>query len=685
MSSRIYQVCLTYLTRRGFWACAACCAYCCNMFWSALPTRRDLEGIRNYPAFPKVEPEQVIDRHFVLGRPMPLTRSIKWKISPTIPLKPLTPLAFPKVVSLEIVGTLRSDDDLVFLEQLPHLQILSIPSIQKPESLQYLAGLKDLQYLRFSNCQIAGGLHHLSGLTKLQTLVLGPAHDQERIFDELPGMKSLETLVFNEPLNSTLSDESLAKLRELPRLRIIQLQNDSISDEVAAQIGKILPDISINPATPRFDYFGIAHLLAMGVCFSIALKSQLRTQFLQPEARLIPNFAQPHFIVAGLLWGTFTLIDVILLYQAHPRILTCVAFALLVPGIISARIWAELRVAEETQPSVCRRFFDAFVYDIPYVAMISFPFQLTFLDWFFRHMPPIWMAIPVLGGILFPFLAMRRLYNQSGQIEEIASSEPQSANDPSQQITARTQSWAQDSQSAWTTAQSQRFDAVLAKLGPRNRSRLWIAGQFSNGKQLAFQSCFLCILFSAGLVAFEYRKTGHLPFTNGEPAFFLTLPCLWLDLTTLILAQFWSQRRPMLGCEFLRPMSREQFIRQIFAAVAWDLAPLMFIQFLAGIALVWFSTGFVERPGWILAVALCFILRIVTFNALTLFALINRNSTLTVWVIAFVYSAIACASYCLFPMTSDSASPLTTQVLGLIVALCFLLLVRSHWAEAEFD
>ncbi|MDB5387547.1 MAG: hypothetical protein JWM11_3193 [Planctomycetaceae bacterium] len=689
MSSRIYQVCLTYLTRWNFWLFLFLFFLIQGLLYWVLGFTFESERTTQVsPEIPRPAPKRTIDQSSPNGQAVSKAKSLKWYASPESPLKSFSPKQFPQLLSLEIIGPLNSEDELQSLQELPQLQALSVASIRDASSLRFLSHLTELRYLSLPECEVAGGLHHLRDLTKLKTLACSPMQNQTQILDELPQLRAIRTLVFDAPLNEDLPENSLARLLELPNLRSLYLKNEPGPGSVFDRTRKLLPRVKVRPVTiTKVGDVLILFLLGSGLLFAGPVLSQLRTQFSHPGAVLTPGFAAAHLIVAGSLWGLYTAVLTFFCWRAGNATLASLAIVLFIPSSRSARLWLNLIDSR----NIWKLVLQILVHFMTSSGlMFAWLFAQTYLqsdiDWFLRGEQPLLAVVLIAAGLLFPILAMRRLVRLPNQLHEASTVIPalnMSVMEQARWNAERAQQAAAIGQAYGSSVHSGHLEAVLSETGRPDRAHLWIAGNWYRGRQIAAMVGIVAVgVWPAIAVAGYFWGEEFVPleFLN------VVMPVqIWLllDSSAFVVSVIWSQRRPLLATESLRPMDRKQLVRELFTAVACDLAPVMLCQLLGALVTIWMSVSYNQSAGWILAALLCFLVRAVTFYAVTLFSLINRNPSTTWLVVGFIYLNVIFASICLFTLPTDLKILLIPQACSLFFATFVLYRVRKYWHRVE--
>jgi hypothetical protein len=693
MRERLKQVCLMYLTHYWRWNSVLLAIFC--VIW-LLTTTRGATRVPDVEVDPSLIPRPIPYRTMVSnsapGEIVRPTQSLTWEINSAVPFKPLQPADFPNLVSLEIVGALTSDDDLKILQGLPKLTALSISSVRNPSALKFLSGLTELRYLRLQDCEIASGLRHLRPLVKLQTLVVSPRQDQIKLFEELPHLPSLEVLAFETPLDQDLPDGSLARLKELLQLRSVVMKSQPPDDIVYRKIRALLPapeapSLKLNQeAIKSIEMF----LIFNGVFFAFLIRDNLTPQFSHSGARLVPNYATPHVIVAATLWTTFILYQVIVLQHLHVELFAAMASALLFSGCASTMFYLESNSAE--QPFMPRWL--SVLIQVPLYLIVSGFGMIMLTEWvssdlgfdrFFEGQMPVIAYALIAFGICMPILAIRSFLRLPMRVHEESPTIPPLEMGLNRKIAHN--SGANNRRGSISTTQSaktrsRRLDRMLAQIPAISRSRLWISGQQFSGAYIAMWATIMAVgVYLLSIITSRAATLDSRSFL--EDSLSPVVICQLFDMAALYLATQWSSRQAYLGMELLRPQTREAMIRQLYTAIARDFIPIVICQFIGTINLIW-TCAIVNSPrDWILAVMLWFVLRVTTYYTLALFVLANRTTFFIKILVGMACVYVLLAGVALTDLAPNSTTRLLPQVFGLMGVAVFFVGVSRFWYVAD--
>jgi hypothetical protein len=437
----------------------------------------------------------------------------------------------------------------------------------------------------------------------------------------------------------------------------------------------------------------VSILQMLGVLWPINLLSQLKAQFLQPSARLIPSFAFPHLVVASVFSGAYVALQVFAMWRGGCEIIPSLAMVLLIPNI-----WIIFNFFSEPttfQNKILRIFTRAGQW-ASHVFLIGCVGASLFLETDFnsfvgqlaRGEQPLAAAILILWELLFHGLLIRRCLRLSFQLEEESAfpSPRKMAVDPKWD-------WQEPSTSQLVTtgysrsqaARSKRLETALAMPAPHSALRLSIAANSHSGMQGALMAvccCLIAFLVFSGAEIFPIQM--RAPLITGKELFPIIVWCLFHFLG-LSIATAWSEHCPVLRMEMLRPISRQQLIRQTFVNVAIDLAPIWFCQFILILASLCLWPQQCQIPGWLLAVAVCFVSSAIFIYSLVHYSILYGNSPYLAFVLIFTILNLIGAGFFLFPEEPSILDLLFPQICWLIGALLFLYVMWCHWQTAEFD
>ncbi len=138
------------------------------------------------------------------------------------------PEKIPKVVFVQLLGDLITDDDLLPLRDLGALEGLEIRSRYITDSgLEHIAHLKNLRKLRLNRLDVIGpGLAIIARLPELRSLNLGGSQIRDDGLALLRNHPSLRNLIVNSP---HVTDDSVPHLAAIPQLETLSIAGTAIT------------------------------------------------------------------------------------------------------------------------------------------------------------------------------------------------------------------------------------------------------------------------------------------------------------------------------------------------------------------------------------------------------------------------------------------------------------------------
>ena len=382
-----------------------------------------------------------------------------------------------------------------------------------------------------------------------------------------------------DPLN-----DNLKHLQAIPTLRTLFVDEFAPNFRGFSQLQKDLPNVNIRPGLVDVDrQYHLIFLFVLNTAFFLLLAMQIQCHFSQPAARLVPNYAAPHIIPVVCLWLIGIIVHTVLLVNMDATPTAALGVNLLIWGVLCAQ-----GLLDTLAQAVPRLRWIAFLVALALLGTIPFslfslPLNRSAIDWYLRGHSPVWTFLFILAGLTASFESLRRsLRLNSIYLERGISSPPLSFSPATQSAWHQEVYWRQTSLSQrreWLVRLfCRRLERAISQAelsGWRQRCNLWIAGNSGQG-YLTFS---LIVAFMIAFAVGVFAVFGDFPLDDislQNPmvlAFSIFLP----DLPVLVVAGVWRQRRSLFAMESLRPVSRNQFARQIANAIAWDLTPLALV------------------------------------------------------------------------------------------------------------
>ena len=559
-----------------------------------------------------------------------------------------------KSLQIKHEGSL-SEDEVQAISELQQLTRLSLHGVRVTSLVwQHVARLSRLKYLDLSGCIIDGDAPQLESMAFLQTLILGtPEHGgiQSRgtsFFEEIHRFPNLQTIVLGDyhnpfvrvpereallPVASPLL-VSIEALRAVTSLRTLYVNDQSFGFPGFEELKATLPNVAVRPAfvdVRRMSRLLVIVFLNAAVLGLIAVQS--RIHFAHPGAHLIPAYTCPHLAPPLFLWIGSIVNIFPLLASGVPIIPSigvhaacwvsmtgCVVVGSLLQWIARLPRWISTPVSAVTGAVLGGGF--------PLMILAVFIFPSSF-DWYLRGNEPwVAFALIVFGGVL-PLIAIlrsRRLYSvylENGCDSPVLGLDFASIRTMQQRAYQRNdmlrRSWPQ-----WMLGA--KLETVIAKSidgGWRERCQLWIAGNAFSGRVVPLRMGLGVLMFvPAQIVQFGFAdyQSDLLP---------LMLICVLIpDFGMIFFLKQWWVRRSLSGMELLRPNSRQQYVRQIMSAIAWDLGPqgCVYLSLFAMLTTLADSTRM--SVGWGIAMLLVALSRWVLVYGIILWLLLIRRDWL---------------------------------------------------------
>jgi hypothetical protein len=156
-----------------------------------------------------------------------------------------------------------TDDDLVALEHLPRLRILSLAYTKVSDwGLDHVRGCKHLEELSLWSTAITdAGLDRLKELTNLSSLQLGRTEITDAGLVHLKKLIKMRELDLHE---TAIGDPGLAHLKNLTQIRILRLGQTRVTDEGLAHLQKLGRLERLELDNTAITDNGLKHLKGLG-------------------------------------------------------------------------------------------------------------------------------------------------------------------------------------------------------------------------------------------------------------------------------------------------------------------------------------------------------------------------------------------------------------------------------------
>jgi hypothetical protein len=697
MDQRPYQVCLTYVQRwqllltAVLYVAVSVAAVCIGPLHMSMNMLRKVS-----PTFPLPRPMKKLSDLSELGQTSDKTRSVIVSNNRFRDSKPIKLRQLPRLNSLEILGVFRSGNDLAILRSMPNLQAFSYLGNLPWDSLKYVAEAQDLRYLQLRALKPDQGLSDLRRLQKLEVLEIRKIEDYRRLFNEIRHLPNLRTLILPGPTTTTFQGADWEQLRSAPRLRYLYLEGNIDGPEYTRievdRIQQALPQVKVRPSPVNdrrarvWTFIAFASMLAAGV-----LIMQLQTHFSHAQSCVVPNYTTSHLLVPIVFWTVTTIINTIILWYANCSFAASLAGSLIVPGLYWWLTVAMLRSAKiQNQASTFSPYFTAMmcIQALPNSITLSSFFMSDF-DWFLSGRQPVLAWGIIIASIIAPAIALRRIPRLHSLYAECAAGVPP--------LGLSWKAWnvwgknlAVSQEGTWGTRlrsrRSAALDSLLATRNPTETSQLWIAGNEQSGWQLCIR---LLIMGTAAFLSMQaFRLFGSMESNESSLLVLSSIGIMWIDIFPLAQVIVWRRRRPLLGYELLRPSNRQDFVRQLFAAMFRDQQPFLVLHLLWIIA-IWQMSTITHLPPWIIPSIICFyVFRGISIYAYALFALAVKPIWIVIVCLSIVWSLLSLSSAylalgCTRPERWFPAIAIPLFLTGIASALLGLVWIRRYWERLE--
>jgi hypothetical protein len=428
-----------------------------------------------------------------------------------------------------------------------------------------------------------------------------------------------------------------------------------------------------------------AFLIGSGYLFSMLMRRNLESHFSHAAARLIPNYATPHLIVAAIFWAGFVLYELHILQQLHVEPRAALASALFAPGLNIVMFYLESNKRHKRE--IFGWLSSLLLLSLRvFQSLILLMFVNNWLSSYQVFYQLLWGELPFVArgliafGLCAPMLAIRavmrlptQIYEHSPTLHPLGRRLQQDQNG---NVPAKIQGH-DTSRERPGSVHSSRFDRLMLRRPTINRSQLWIAGQQYCGAQIALLAgiCAASVCLCCGVMV----QLGILKWQVSDDSW--TIPLIFtttFDACAGYLVHCWSRRQSLLGMELLRPLKRDAFVRQWYISLAVDFTPIAIGQFAGTAALIWTCMKFNPPEHWILGATLWFVLRVTTSYSLALFFV--RFLAFVCVVYVYYYAGMNLTDF-----SAIDSYPLIPQIVGLVAITTFLVAVRRYWHIAELN
>ncbi len=688
MLRQLNVVILTYVTRPMVWAIGGIylLVLMISVFYGIRSSQKVLQAAfpddsGSYESTLRLEGSKAV-RDFEQGNfSRRLTKvQIRWYLADSTPphgeiritpngLRSLKDCKHLKSLQIKHEGKL-SADEVQAISELQQLTRLSLHRVRLTSHVwRHLSRLSQLKYLDLSGCVIDGEAPQLESMTSLQTLILGTAEHggiQSRgtsIFGELHRFPNLKTIVLGDYNNSLVQDPkregflpianplaSIDALRAVTSLRTLYVNEHSLGFPGFEDLQAKLTGVTVRPAfvdVRRMSWILNIVFLNAAVLGLIAL--QLRSHFAHPGAHLIPAYTWPHLVPPFFLWiGSIVNILPILASGVPiiPAIGVHAACWASMTGIVVVSALLQLiarlpRWISTPLSAVAGAVLGGW---IPLMILAVFRFPSS-VDWYLRgNEPRVEFALIVLGAVL-PLIVIyrsRRLYSvylENGCDSPVLGLDLASMKSLQQRANRRNDMSPQARWPQWMLGPN--LETVIAKSsggGWRERCRLWIAGNAFSGRVVPLLMGFSALIF----VPAQVVQSGFTDYQSDLRPLML-ISVLIPDFGMIFFLKQWWIRRSLFGMELLRPNSRQEYIRQMMGAIAWDLVPQGCVYLSLFAMLVSLADSTRMSVGWVIAMLLVAVSRWVLVYGIILWLLLIRRdwmvfltAILAVYAILFV-------------------------------------------------
>ena len=233
------------------------------------------------------------------------------------------------------------------------------------------------------------------------------------------------------------------------------------------------------------------------------------------------------------------------------------------------------------------------------------------------------------------------------------------------------------------------LDTLLAQRGPHPFWRLSIAANAMNRREIFKRAILFFAVISMGMLILNYLGSGDPRGLSSALQNFGYMMLIFVDSLSLGFITNWRSRRPMLGCELLRPACRDEFVRQLFLAVWSDLQPMLAVHLVATVvAAIFWAPG---TPSLFFPlVAGYFVFRGLSLYAAILFLMTIRRDWLAAmltplaWVLLSGGALYLGLSLTVFWQSSRfSLLGLGIYFAGSAIIVMLLIRLKAYWQRIE--
>jgi len=430
---------------------------------------------------------------------------------------------------------------------------------------------------------------------------LSEAVQIEQVIIQTMSVPYAEIVAERTPL--PVSERLRSAIAKLPNLKAVEIRDvwggwpaKVIEDPGIRQALAGRSDIAINPLVRNFDSLSSPFAAFCNLVVFVAIGTQLYSQFAASWSQTVPGFARPHFWVAGILLTMHIVIaSMVVVNRGRIPILSALPFAAAIPSM-GALIW----VVVSRRPSKL-----AFVFPILFGGfatwMIASPvlFRGEVVEAFFNGQRPVvaiailFVEIAIIVGAGRSALSLSRRLNEAGMDDGLGFVESMKQLQMRKlDLTDQTPLFGRRAFHSFDS----RIESYLAKGNFSDRRRQWRVVEPTD-----WRTCLTMSLATPWVLVGIYMLTMSL--MTGQSATMqsyvfnsVTVGGFSLTVATFLLAAGALSRRPVLGQEFLRPMSRAEFDSHLRGSILIELWPVAVVTL--GYLVVLPSIGFFTATSW---------------------------------------------------------------------------------------
>lgn len=491
------------------------------------------------------------------------------------PLPDLSP--FQNLVYLDLGGFLLTDANVNQICQLPKLDALVINQHRLPAGALQRFGTKvsQLQMLALTLEEHRDEAPQMSNVKLLVLNLFDAAPDILETVVQIPHLQQLTLLVPQNIRGQSrtaqawnyidLNEQQIALLRNHPTLKEVYANWFYMDHVRKIKKSAFLPVRALPIAYSNNKIQAISGtVFSMVILFSI-VSLQLWAHFISPAARVVPHYLVPHRRVAVGIFSAAALLFGLALLRYSFGILPSLNLVLFSPAfcclIVIAQLSGKTYLKWLTVPMIVSLFwfFLLFTYQ-------AFKTIASTAIWFLWGQMPI-LSLIILGiEIAFIFWSLTKLSAVTDLVNESYTSVP--AFSPWDSQRSKQLQWKKNNRLFFWLIDHGITGLKYRGASTWNMVHLWRQG--NSFRPLAALTFFVLVAFFGLLFqGMRWYLTGEELFPHNRIPLSVIFggPC---GMAILLPAITWWQRRKSLEVESMRPVSRKNFVKQLYLSLALD-------------------------------------------------------------------------------------------------------------------